>query len=298
MMQGSNDSGFKEYPPETLARLQSIELEMLKILDRIFEEHGLRYFIDGGTCLGAVRHKGFIPWDDDIDIAMPLDDYKRFRAIAASILPEGYSVHDCSNTPGCPLFWMKLYKDGTRFLEPGFEFEQGIFIDIFPFIVLDQNPKQAAKQRKHVKFWQRMAYLREVATPNLGRNTPHRKLLLAGCKLAHHTVARLWSVEQMRKKCERWFVAKDPGHLMVNGCSGLAEPFELEWIFPTQRVAFDEIMVNAPNNTDEYLKAIYGDYMRLPAPEDRHVHTPLLLDFGDGVNALEAKNYQRPNNAI
>ena len=77
----------REYPPGTLARVQQIETNMLEAVDRICRKHGLTYWIDGGTCLGAVRHKGFIPWDDDIDVGMPMDDFLRFEELAKTELP-------------------------------------------------------------------------------------------------------------------------------------------------------------------------------------------------------------------
>ena len=133
------------YPDGALRRLQMAELDIMVEIDRLCRREGLTYFLHSGTCLGAVRHGGFIPWDDDIDIGMPLEDYRRFQRIAPRLLPKGLSVHTCDNTPNFPTFFTKVFKDGTRFiddvsLEAGYE--QAIFVDIFPFIQIDGHVGQ------------------------------------------------------------------------------------------------------------------------------------------------------------
>ena len=83
----------RRYPGDSLERLQAEMTRMLGVFDRVCRELGLTYFVDSGTALGAARHGGFIPWDDDVDVAMPEADYRRFVAEGASALPGGYSLH-------------------------------------------------------------------------------------------------------------------------------------------------------------------------------------------------------------
>lgn len=137
------------YPQDSLQRLQAIERDIVAVIDKICRENDIEYFIDGGTCLGAVRHGGFIPWDDDVDLGMPKADYDRFCAIAPEQLPEGYSLHDSRNTRGFSGLWAKVFKDGTRFIDDNSReagCEQGVFVDIFPYCQLDADPKIAQKQ--------------------------------------------------------------------------------------------------------------------------------------------------------
>ena len=84
--------GQSPYSEDSLKRLQTIDLEIVAVIDRICRENGIDYFIDGGTLLGAIRHGGFIPWDDDIDIGMPKDDFDRFCEITPALLPKGQGV--------------------------------------------------------------------------------------------------------------------------------------------------------------------------------------------------------------
>ena len=96
---------------QALLKLQSVELEILLVIASFCEEHQITWALDSGTALGAARHKGFIPWDDDIDISMPRNEYERFAKLAQNSLPEGYSFHYFSNTEGYSGFFGNIYKD-------------------------------------------------------------------------------------------------------------------------------------------------------------------------------------------
>lgn len=127
---------------EELHKLHNEELNILKLVVRFCDENHIQYFLTAGSLLGAVRHKGFIPWDDDLDISMPRDDYERFLSIAANKLDKCLYLH-CNNTD--TEYWLpfaKVRMNDTEFVEPTIEKIQthkGIFIDIFP---LDNAKKQ------------------------------------------------------------------------------------------------------------------------------------------------------------
>ena len=129
----------------SLRQLQQIELELLLEADRICRKHGIHYNIIAGTMLGAVRHGGFIPWDDDADIALLRPEYERFReACRTELDPERYSFQDHTVTPGYRWGYGKLRRRDTLFLREHQEhmpYEQGVFIDVFP---LDAVPDSHA----------------------------------------------------------------------------------------------------------------------------------------------------------
>lgn len=102
--------GQSPYPEDSLQRLQAVDLEIAAAVDKICRENDIDYFIDGGTLLGAVRHGGFIPWDDDIDIGMPKDDFDRFCEIAPALLPKGYSLHTSPTPKASHRFGQKCSK--------------------------------------------------------------------------------------------------------------------------------------------------------------------------------------------
>ena len=120
---------------ETLNRMHLLHLDILKEFIRICNKYELRYFLLGGSCLGTVRHQGFIPWDDDIDVGMPRPDYERFMEIAQNELPEYYFLQNSKTDPDYPLCFAKIRDSRTTFIERSvshLNINHGIYFDIFP----------------------------------------------------------------------------------------------------------------------------------------------------------------------
>ncbi|MEG0419187.1 LicD family protein, partial [Gordonibacter sp.] len=151
------------YEQDMLRKLQLVELEILRDIDAVCRTHGIVYFLDSGSALGAVRHGGFIPWDDDIDLGMLRADYERFLEVAPRALGDGYVVADPRKRTDQAGMFAKVWKRGTKFfteetIDAGIE--QGIFVDIFPYDPLHSNPVIARRQQRMCRFWQSMSYLR------------------------------------------------------------------------------------------------------------------------------------------
>lgn len=279
----------RPYPKGSLERLQDAERDILRVVDRLCRENGIDYFVDSGTCLGAVRHGGFIPWDDDTDIGMSYEDYRRFLELAPKALPSGYSLATCENTPGLTSLWAKVFLDGTRFIdEASMEAgcNQAIFLDVFPFFREDADPARARSQKATCLKLQRMSYLHGIAHPKIPTGTSFRGLKATACSVVHHTIAHAWKPEELSRQLlvaaqpevpsERWFNATYP----------LYGVYKTSEIFPTKDISFDGMTLRAPRDCDAYLRTLYGDYHELPPLEDRYTHCPLVLDFGDGVNVM------------
>lgn len=278
------------YPHDSLKRLQAIELEILVAIDKVCRENGLTYFLDGGTCLGAVRHGGFIPWDDDIDVGMPKDDYDRFCALAASQLPEGFSLHTSTNTKGYSALWAKVYKDNTKFiddnnLEAGCD--QGIFADVFAYFPLDADERKAKKHLKIARNAQVKSYLKHFSRPKLPANIPARPLVELACKVVHQTIARAWKQDELQETMDHVFDTDSPSEQWVCSAYPSFGPFDGSVLFPTSTIDFEELSFSAPHDPKAFLETMYGDYMQLPPENERFTHAPLVLDFGDGVNVIE-----------
>ncbi len=131
-----------QYDDRDLRKLQLLELRILKEIDRVCRELGITYFLDSGSVLGALRHGGFIPWDDDIDLGMPRADYDRFVAEAPALLGEEYVVSTPETNPHQAALFGKVWLRGTRFateetIEAGFD--QGIFVDLLPYDALSSD---------------------------------------------------------------------------------------------------------------------------------------------------------------
>ena len=147
---------------DSLRRLQLTQLEMLKDIKKVCDKHGIRYFLSSGTLLGAVRHKGFIPWDDDLDLDMFRSDYEKFLNIAQKELGKQYFVQDW-DTDNCYGFpFAKVLKEGTMLQEAvteGTGVRDGIFIDIFPLDFCGDKLKMKKEMRAYL-FWTKILLMK------------------------------------------------------------------------------------------------------------------------------------------
>ena len=140
---------------DQLQQLKRIELAMLDEFVRICDANGIDYFLSGGTCLGAARHKGFIPWDDDIDVGMLREDYDRFAQACKTELSDGFIFQDMNTEPNCGLVFGKIRKKGTVYSETyssHIAMSQGVWIDIFPYDRVSNDSTERIKQYRKVSF--------------------------------------------------------------------------------------------------------------------------------------------------
>ena len=280
----------KGYPAGALERVQQVQTDILKIIALICDEFDLTWFVDSGTCLGAVRHGGFIPWDDDVDIALPLDDYRTFCEVAPQVLPEGYGLYTHAETPNYPPLFAKVYKKGTRFIgkqmaEAGFD--EGIFVDVFAYTQLDSNPRKAAKQVNQAAFWQRMSYLYYLAHPKIPTNLPIKSMLGGVLAASHGVVRRLYTPETIEQRFMDVFASGDGKGPWTDIFYTTWGTYETDELFPVRMAQFGDMQVPVPHDTHAFLTKLYGDYMTEPPESERCTNPPVILDFGDGINVME-----------
>jgi lipopolysaccharide cholinephosphotransferase len=260
-------------PSEGLRRLQAIQTEMLGQFLAFCAEHGLRPFLVAGSAIGAVRHGGFIPWDDDVDVGLMRDDYRKFVELALSQPLPGLFVQTPETDPSYPLAYAKIRKPDTAVGEAGFEgvdVEDGIFIDVFAFDLLPSsevlrrlqyamlaifniiitsfswNIASAAESRlirsfRRIAFllrpilpWRRIIALRERITDPEGVERSDRAICFEMYGL---------------RKAARTIIAAS--HLV-----------------PPSSGRFGALSVPLPRNADQYLASLFGDFM-MPPPEER-----------------------------
>lgn len=254
-----------EEKKEVLAEIHIVQLKMLKAVVALFEKYNLRYSIYCGTLLGAVRHKGFIPWDDDIDLAMPLKDYRKFLEHADELPSEFACVHR-GNTDECAELWTVIKANGTTFMQIEFakvEEHFGLPLDIYPMI---GTPK--LQFLKKVQSW-----LLFVAA-RLQRATYYRCMKNPGS--ARWVIACL--PDNLRKAVIDlilWLCVIDPSKSEYIGTIDAA-PFEgkykkKRWRKMT-KLPFADAYYTAPVQYDKILRRMYGDYMKLPPEEKRTGH--------------------------
>ena len=252
-----------------LRAVQTKELEILKTVRDICDRHGIEYWLDGGTILGAVRHKGFIPWDDDIDIAMRRSDIPRFVEIAQRELPEGLFMQTMDTDPSCRLPIIKV-RDADSFLVEGGDafsrpYLKGLYVDIFPLMPYPSVSKAFCKRvvrgycRANAILLQQHTYSwRSVA-----------ELFWFGAK---RLLFRLqWALACKLRPMDTHFsnTLETNGYGIVHRVSD---------IFPVGRIEFEGETFSAPANPDAYLRNIYGDYTQIPPPEKRKGHAVFFVE--------------------
>ncbi len=269
---------YKVYDDKTLEKLHKVELEILDEIVRLCKKHNIQYTLFAGTMLGAVRHSGFIPWDDDIDVGMLRSDYERFLKIAHEELNSNYYLDCFEYNKEYHLAFAKIKKNGTIFDEESSHHmnnHKGIFVDIFPIDNVYDNVKRSYINAILVKTINQTIYVKQkIYTIKDCRHKILSRILML---FSHKTLMRLEKrICTSNKNDKSKYIA----------CFVSVYPFKREVIerkefLPVKEIKFENKRYCVINNTDLYLKGIYGDYMKLPPKEKRVNHMPLKIDFGD-----------------
>ena len=280
---------YKEYDPKVLKKLQAAEIEILIDFAKICEEHQIDYFCCGGTLLGAVRHQGFIPWDDDIDLGMTREHYDQFLSLADGAYDGKYCVMSAEVDASFPGMNAKWYRRGTSFLDKdaiATGYTAGIGIDIFCFDNLADDTKLLRRQAMKAWGWGKVFILRNVGKPTIYEGGIKAKII-ASISMVAHGVLRLLHISPkfIYNKAKR--AATKYQDVVTKRVAFLFDPtpytsmLKRTDIYPTQMLDFENIKIKCPSKPEVYLSTRYGDdYMTPPADDKRHNHPPMELDFG------------------
>jgi lipopolysaccharide cholinephosphotransferase len=259
----ANDSHLQQ----TLREAQLKMLNMLKVVDTLCLKHQLDYWLDGGTLLGAIRHQGFIPWDDDLDISMPRASFEAFLQVAANELPSSMRLQTAKLAPGyfnlaVPLKIRDQHSRCIEWHEEGNEpYQQGIFIDVF---AVDKLPKSLLKRR----FYKIMAkkvlrLLHAKSSPlNVGHHANVYRCLAPFVPKATLEHALQWIIRCANQETSFYLGC---GYDSVN-----SNQVEESAIYPLRRGLFEGSLFNLPQRAEVILTGLYGDYLTLP-PEHQRV---------------------------
>ncbi len=261
-----------------MQKLRNIELEMLKHFIRICKKYNLRYFLVGGSCLGAVRHQGFIPWDDDIDVGLPRPDYVKFCEVAQSELPAHLFLQTYRTDPEYLMNFAKLRNSDTAFIESSVKsrcINHGVFMDVFPL----DGYKKSLSRSLLVFLYVRRIWM-ELDRPKSST------IVKAVLKYIFEGILRfVWKEYQsVREKKDLLYrqMPYDSCEQVINYCGvwGMRELMRKDWFAEGRTAVFEGMEVVIPKEYDLYLTQLYGDYMT-PPPKEKQVfrHECEIIDL-------------------
>lgn len=266
--------------------LQLKILEMVKYFDKFCKDNNIEYYLVYGSCLGAVRHKGFIPWDDDFDVGMTLENYNKFIELCKKKLDGSkYFLQTLETEPNYYLSFAKLRDINTTLIEKGNEnipITYGIYIDIFPIVGIPKSKIARSIQAINRAF---------ALSANL--NVINNKFLYKVFRIILKIFGKKnilkyctkHAIKYKCEECEEWCSIFDGDGLEVNKTtkSIMGKP---------TYVQFEDTMLPIPEKYDEYLKHTYGDYMKKPTPEQikQKEHTAYVLDLNHSYEEYQKLN--------
>ncbi|MDU5109157.1 MAG: LicD family protein [Clostridium sp.] len=268
---------------------QLVMLDILIEFDRVCRENNLRYFLDWGTLLGAIRHKGFIPWDDDVDVSMPREDFERLKSLYNKF-NEDYFLQTPETDKYYKYYYipMKIRYNNSRYVEvveTGDEkFNNGIYIDVFPLDKLPKGKINYKLQNIYKYIVERSAIVDEKY-----------KDLSTKRKLIYPLVYLFTNILGIkgRKKVENFFIYKCRSYdnLYWGGIDlCFKHIYKKEDIFPLREIEFEGKKFMAPNNPESILTDMYGDYLSLPPENERFSHSNKIEVFYNTKEGLELRD--------
>ena len=278
MINGKNQYNESDYEDLSLRDAQMLMVDILKEVHSICEKHGIKYFLDGGTLLGAVRHKGFIPWDDDMDIGMLREDYDRFLKIAKDELPEYLFLQTFETDDKYDIYQVpcKIRYNGTILIEKDIaendEMHNGVYIDVFPY---DSHPKSnfVYKIQRGLSYNILKSFIRIREIPE--KLSFKNRITFTFYKM----MIKLFPYKRRKKFFDflvKWNDVNSP--YMGYGLDTIWSEYvyKKEDYFELAKYEFEGNYFYGPKNADTILTQLYGDYMTIPKEEDRQWHAKVI----------------------
>ena len=269
--------GVRMYQEIDKKKVQEHILDIFRDIIRVCDELDINYFIMGGTALGAVRHGGFIPWDDDLDIGMLRTDYERFLKEAPQCLRGDLFLQTFESEPRSPFYFAKVRKSGTEFTEyycRKLPIHSGIYVDIFPY---DSVPDEVHARKGY--YWKSKCLLNlyiakevtETSVPHHGWHRIAYFMIRNGLHILLMPVSKNWLYRRLDHHMQR-YNTKQTVYVGDGGNPGVQ--LKRKYVKQPEKICFEGTEVKCPKEIEEYLHDNYGDYHKLPPENERKGHAP------------------------
>ena len=266
-------------------RIRREEVKLLQEVDRICKKYNIKYFLAGGTLLGAIRHKGFIPWDDDLDIGMLPEDYYKFLSIAPKELDSRYFFQDYTTEDTSHYVHDKIRIKNTFFstkYSNRYAMHNGVYIDIFVYFKTSDNPKKQKKHLKKVQFCRKLIAWKWGDKPRKGKYKTITKWLMPVIRKVPFQ-----KIHELYMHTLGMYEKKDT-HSRIDGMGfnlTKVKAFPAEWFDEIIETEFEGVMFPVIARYDDYLKHWYGEkYMEwLPLSGRKSVHDVVRIDLGEYI---------------
>lgn len=246
-----------------------IQVDILKAFADYCDAHDIRYYLTGGTLLGAIRHKGVIPWDDDVDVMMPRTDYNKLLEVSKGKISQYYSVSVLENNKAHSRLFMRIVDDRVTYCHQYYQdkYHMGFGIDVFPIDDIPEDEAQRNKYFRKIRFWKKQFSLAQSAW--FKSTSKSRAIAKAFASIPARIMGRDFAYKKVMSVVKKY---ENPDSKYVGISTGVyleKEVSKREEFLPYVEVEFEGRMYHAPQCYDKYLKQLYGDYMQLPPEEDR-----------------------------
>lgn len=256
--------------------VQKIILDIYKEVSKICLSNNIPFYAIGGTCLGAVRHKGFIPWDDDLDIAIPIEYWDYFITLLKENLPENLYVYDSENIKSYHYIWLKVCNKNTTFIEKS-QYEhkdawKGIFIDIMPI--------SGVPIRSRKSFIKKLQILNSLNIYLRFASEPGSIKRLIG-RMPFRFLSKILPFQYFSRRYLR-ILKKNPFYKFIDTGTVWDSNWLPKFIFPIEyfgkgkEILFEDTTIIVPEQVDKYLIQQFGDYMKIPPENERQIHDGIV----------------------
>ena len=268
------------YTKDELAEIQKIELESLDVFSETCKKLNIDFFLYGGSLLGAVKYGGYVPWDDDLDVALVRKDYEKLLREGPALLPEGYELQEPRNNKRTPYPYAKLRRSNTTMVEYMFrnvKINHGVYFDIYPIDNLPNDDEELEKTRKKILKLTFILQRKQTASlfePIKGWKSGIRQLIFYGEHILYQLIPHQLLVKTMNSIMTKYNYTQT--HRQGNFF--YPEPVNyFNGIYPPEEIMFEGRKMLIPKGYEINLKNRYGDITEDPAEEDRVGHRPYLL---------------------